>query len=169
MHAFQPNVQFIADWEVGTHECNEIRETRPWTHQIDLYGIAGTIHVLLFGKYIESARVRTSSGTAGGPEPPTYRIRESLKRYWDRELWSDVFDLLLNPASERWVAMEREDQGGLAEDEHGAVLPVLASMRFVRRKMEDWLVANAEKKGLVLQLRKIEAILANHKKKLERS
>jgi checkpoint serine/threonine-protein kinase len=169
MHAFQPNVQFIADWEVGTHECNEIRETRPWTHQIDLYGIAGTIHVLLFGKYIESTRVRTSSGTAGGPEPPTYRIRESLKRYWDRELWSDVFDLLLNPASERWVAMEREDQGGLAEDEHGAVLPVLASMRFVRRKMEDWLVANAEKKGLVLQLRKIEAILANHKKKLERS
>jgi checkpoint serine/threonine-protein kinase len=84
-------------------------------------------------------------------------------------LWSDVFDLLLNPASERWVAMEREDRGNLVENEDGAVLPVLASMRFVRRKMEDWLVANAEKKGLALQLRKIEAILANHKKKLERS
>ncbi|KAJ5234343.1 uncharacterized protein N7469_003511 [Penicillium citrinum] len=168
MHAFQPNVQFIADWETGTHECNEIREMRPWTHQIDLYGLAGVIHVLLFGKYIESAPVRTSSET-GGAGSRTYRIRESLKRYWDRELWSDVFDLLLNPASERWVSMEREDRVDLVETESGAVLPVLASMRFVRHKMEDWLVANAEKKGLTQQLRKIETILADRKKKLERS
>ncbi|KAJ5102675.1 hypothetical protein N7532_003204 [Penicillium argentinense] len=168
MHAFQPNVQFIADWETGTHECNEIREMRPWTHQIDLYGIADTIHVLLFGKYIESCPVRTSGG-AGSPGSRTYRIRESLKRYWDRALWSDVFDLLLNPSSERWVAMEREDREDVVETESGAALPVLASMRFVRRKMEDWLVAHAEKKGLALQLRKIEAILSERKKKLERS
>lgn len=168
MHAFQPNVQFIADWESGTHECNEIREGRPWTHQIDLYGLAGTIHVLLFGKYIESTPARTSSG-ANGPGPTTYRLRESLKRYWDRELWSEVFDLLLNPSSERWVAMELEDRENVTETESGGVLPVLASMRYIRRKMEDWLVAHAEKKGLAQQLRKIEVILADRKKKLERS
>ncbi|KAJ5160790.1 uncharacterized protein N7482_007794 [Penicillium canariense] len=167
MAAFVPGVQFLADWETGTHECNEIREGRPWTHQIDLYGIAGTIHVLLFGKYIESAAVRTSEGGAsagagaGAGVQCTYRIRESLKRYWEREIWADVFDLLLNPASERWVAME----GG----HYGPVLPVLKSMAYVRGRMEDWLVANADKKGLALQLRKIEVLLAERKKKLERS
>ena len=166
MHAFSPSVQFIADWETGTHECNEIREMRPWTHQIDLYGIAGVIHVLLFGKYIESMAVRSSTGDASGTTH-TYRIRESLKRYWDRELWADVFDLLLNPSADRWVRMERGDSGDVTAS--APLLPVIRSMRHVRRSMEDWLVANAEKKGLALQLRKIEALLAERKKKLERS
>lgn len=169
MTAFNPNVQFIADWETGTHECNEIREMRPWTHQIDLYGIAGTIHVLLFGKYMESTVARTSNGPAH-----TYRIRESLKRYWDRELWADVFDLLLNPGAEKWMRLEREGRGHGEDVDVAAagsvpVLPVLHSMRHVRRCMEDWLVAHAEKKGLALQLRKIEALLSERKKKLERS
>ncbi|KAJ5662699.1 hypothetical protein N7462_011625 [Penicillium macrosclerotiorum] len=166
MTAFAPGVQFIADWETGTHECPEIREMRPWTHQIDLYGIAGVIHVLLFGKYIESAAVRTSSDGAGAG--PTYRIRESLKRYWDRELWADVFDLLLNPGAQRWVALEAE--GDAENVVPGApVLPVLRGMRQVRQSMEDWLVVNAEKKGLALQLKKIEALLAERKKRLERA
>jgi checkpoint serine/threonine-protein kinase len=170
MNAFAANVQFLADWETGTHECNEIREARPWTHQIDLYGIAGVIHVLLFGKYIESAPVRTSDAGAGvGVGARTYRIRESLKRYWDREIWSDVFDLLLNPGGERWVSMETEEGGGDGIGSGaGPVLPVLKSMAFVRGRMEEWLVAHAEKKGLALQLRRIEAVLAERKKKLER-
>jgi len=162
MNAFAPNVQFIADWETGTHECNEIREMRPWTHQIDLYGIAGVIHILLFGKYIESSAIRTSSGTS-----TRYWIRESLKRYWDRELWADVFDLLLNPGAEKWVSLERDAAG--AENFNGPAFPVLHSMRIVREAMEDWLVANAEKKGLALQLRKIEALLSERKKKMERT
>jgi checkpoint serine/threonine-protein kinase len=170
MNAFAPNVQFLADWETESHECTEIREARPWTHQIDLYGIAGVIHVLLFGKYIESAPIRTSEGGAGvNVNARTCRIRESLKRYWDREIWTDVFDLLLNPGAERWVSMEGGeldgDSGGFG---NGPVLPVLKSMAFVRGRMEGWLLGNAEKKGLALQLRRIEAVLAERKKKLER-
>ncbi|CAL5874975.1 uncharacterized protein PFLUO_LOCUS9278 [Penicillium psychrofluorescens] len=172
MHAFSPAVQFIADWETSSHECNEIREMRPWTHQIDLYGLAGTIHVLLFGKYLESTPVRPSSGPADAEANPstarTYRIRESLKRYWDRDLWADVFDLLLNPGSERWTRMELEGGAMPSSSPSTPVLPVLHSMRHVRQKMEEWLVANAEKKGLASQLRKIEALLAERKKKLER-
>ncbi|KAF7717748.1 Uncharacterized protein PECH_007697 [Penicillium ucsense] len=166
MNAFSPNVQFIADWETGTHECNEIREARPWTHQIDLYGIAGVIHVLLFGKYIESAPVRTSDGA----QTRTYRIRETLKRYWDRDIWSDVFDLLLNPSGDKWVAMELGNDWAADESDHhpGRALPVLRSMAYVRGRMEDWLVAHAEKKGLASQLRKIETVLADRRKKLER-
>ncbi|CAG8901813.1 unnamed protein product [Penicillium egyptiacum] len=164
MQAFSPAVQFIADWETGTHECNEIREMRPWTHHIDLYGIAGVIHVLLFGKYIEST---ATDGNGGNPSSRTYRIRESLKRYWDRDLWAGVFDLLLNPGAERWQRIER-DNGVDAGLSSAPILPVLHSMRHVRRGMEEWLLANAEKKGLALQIRKIEALLAERKKKLEK-
>ncbi|CAG8051636.1 unnamed protein product [Penicillium olsonii] len=162
MQAFSPNVQFLADWEKVTHECNEIREKRPWTYQIDLYGIAGVIHVLLFGKYIESTPVNDENALAGSPR--TYRIRESLKRYWDRDLWAGVFDLLLNPGAERWQSIEREN----GADADTPILPVVHSMRQVRRGMEEWLLDHAEKKGLALQLRKIEALLADRKKKLEK-
>ncbi|KAB8270622.1 Mad3/BUB1 homology region 1-domain-containing protein [Aspergillus minisclerotigenes] len=174
MHAFQPSVQFVADWEAKKHECNEIQEMRPWTHQIDLYGLAGTVHVMLFGKYIESSPVRQSEG-ASPNGPRTYRIRESLKRYWEREIWNDVFDLLLNPSAERWVQKELEGNNNPAAtlfDENtptSPILPVVNSMRYVREKMEAWLLANAEKKGLGLQLRKLEAIFNERKKKLERS
>ncbi|CAG8198962.1 unnamed protein product [Penicillium salamii] len=164
MHAFSPGVQFLADWEKVTHECNEIREKRPWTYQIDLYGIAGVIHVLLFGKYVESTPVNDENAAAGSPR--TYRIRESLKRYWDRDLWAGVFDLLLNPGAERWQSIEREN--GADADADTTILPVVHSMRQVRLGMEEWLLNHAEKKGLALQLRKIEALLADRKKKLEK-
>ncbi|CEJ61820.1 hypothetical protein PMG11_10337 [Penicillium brasilianum] len=164
MNAFPASVQFLADWESETHECNEIREARPWTHQIDLYGIAGVIHILLFGKYLESTPVRPSdAGTSAAAGTRTYRIRESLKRYWEREIWGDVFDLLLNPGAERWVAMEGGDIAG-----SGPVLPVLKSMAYVRGRMEEWLACHAEKKGLALHIRRIETVLAERKKKLER-
>lgn len=162
MQAFSPAVQFLADWEKVTHECNEIREKRPWTYQIDLYGIAGVVHVLLFGKYVESTPVNDENACAGSPR--TYRIRESLKRYWDRDLWAGVFDLLLNPGAERWQSIEREN----GADPSASFLPVVHSMRQVRRGMEEWLLDHAEKKGLALQLRKIEALLADRKKKLEK-
>ncbi|PYH90402.1 hypothetical protein BO71DRAFT_487137 [Aspergillus ellipticus CBS 707.79] len=163
MHAFQPSVQFLADWETGKHECNEIRENRPWTHQIDLYGIAGTIHIMLFGKYLESV----PSGDS--PATKTYRIRESLKRYWERDIWNEVFDLLLNPSEERWAQIEREGNS-LAEvtTDNSTILPVTNSMRYLRERMEAWLVTHAEKKGLGLQIRKLEAIFAERKKKLEK-
>lgn len=156
LRAFEPNVQFIAEWETGQHECPEIREMRPWTHQIDLYGLAGTVHVMLFGKYIESAPTDTSK--------KTYRIREPLKRYWERDIWGDVFDLLLNPGAERWTQMERVFSG----DENKSAPPVLNSMQHLRERMENWLVANAEKKGLGLQIRKLEAIYAERKKRMEK-
>lgn len=43
------NYQFTSE----DFKCIEMRENRPWTFQIDLYGLAGVIHVLLFGKYME--------------------------------------------------------------------------------------------------------------------
>lgn len=177
MRAFQPSVQFIAEWDTGKHECNEIREGRPWTHQIDLYGVAGTIHVMLFGKYLESTLGRKSDGAVPSSSAKTYRIRESLKRYWEREIWNEVFDLLLNPGSERWAQMEATGGDPINApicDENtppgsSPILPVLNSMRYLRERMESWLLVNAEKKSLGLQIRKLEAIFSEKRKRMEKS
>lgn len=148
LHAFRPDAQFIADWEIGEHECPEVREGRPWRYQLDLYGVAVTIHTMLFGKYLEAVPVNK----AVSEECRTYRLREPLKRYWDRELWSDVFDLLLNPMTPRW--MNEDDPGSLH-----------VSMRAVRERMEEWLVANAERRGLALQIKKLEAHFARRRER----
>lgn len=128
MRAFVPDVTFIADWKTTPQDCAEMREGRPWTWQIDYYGVAGIVYCLLFGRYIETVRADTGGlGTAR-----RYKIRESLKRYWQGELWSRCFDMLLNPAAH-------------AEREEGGKMPLLRGMREVREEMEDWLVANCER------------------------
>ncbi|OKL61111.1 hypothetical protein UA08_03464 [Talaromyces atroroseus] len=174
MKAFRPDVQFIAEWEMSQHECNEVREMRPWTYQIDLYGVAVTIHAMLFGKYLESVPVDNNTRNSGGAirdsltdfnaTTKRYRIRESFKRYWDREIWTDVFDLLLNPATERWTQMERAGASNAAVP----ALPVCQSLKHMRERMEAWLAVNAEKKNLSLQIRKLEAYLSRRKERLEK-
>lgn len=103
---------------------------------------------MLFGKYIET--VRCDQGGLG-KTGRKYRIRESLKRYWQTDLWADCFELLLNPGS--FVA---------AED--GASMPVLRSMRAVRERMEAWLEANCERGvGLKSLVSKLEAFARSRK------
>jgi checkpoint serine/threonine-protein kinase len=140
MRAFMPDVQFIADWKTTAQDCAEMREGRPWTWQIDYHGLAGTIHCLLFGKYIDTVRCDQGGLTRGGRR---YRIRESLKRYWQTDLWSDCFDMLLNPAS-------------CLDAEEGQHMPVLKTMRQIRERMEAWLEENCERgvglKSLIARL-----------------
>ncbi|KAK3329624.1 Mad3/BUB1 homology region 1-domain-containing protein [Apodospora peruviana] len=141
IRAFRGDVQFIADWKTSAQDCAEMREGRPWTWQIDYHGLAGIVHCLLFGKYIET--VRCDNGGIGGGK--RYKIRESLKRYWQTEIWGECFDLLLNP-------------GGFVAAEEGGKMPVLKSMRAVREKMESWLEGNCERGvGLRSLMGKVEA------------
>ena len=67
MRAFQPKVQFLADWKTGKQDCVEMRECRPWTWQVDYWGVAGVVHSLLFGKYIEDAVVTTVGDNKPAP------------------------------------------------------------------------------------------------------
>jgi checkpoint serine/threonine-protein kinase len=145
MRAFVPEVQFIADWKTTAQDCAEMREGRPWTWQIDYHGLAGTIHCLLFGKYIETVRCDAGGLGTAGVGGRRYKIRESLKRYWQTEIWAECFDVLLNP-------------GQFAPQEEGQRMPVLGSMKTVREKMEVWLEANCERGvGLRGMMGKVEA------------
>lgn len=72
LRAFRTDVQFLADWKTGKQDCVEMRELRPWTYQVDYWGLAGVVHSLLFGKYIEDITVEEptvrwgSAASAGG-------------------------------------------------------------------------------------------------------
>lgn len=142
MKAFVPDVEFIADWNTSAQDCAEMREGRPWTWQIDYHGLAGIIHCLLFGKYIETAR-RDQGGL--GRTGRKYKIKENLKRYWQSDLWSDCFEMLLNPAS-------------FLESEDGRKMPLLRSMKDLRLRMEEWLGANCDRGiGLKSMMSKLES------------
>ncbi|KAF7548249.1 hypothetical protein G7046_g8742 [Stylonectria norvegica] len=120
-----------------------MREGRPWTWHIDYHGLAGTLHCLLFGRYIETVRCDTAGGL--GAAGRRYKIRESLKRYWQTDLWSDCFEMLLNP-------------GAFVVGEEGGRMPLLRTMAGVRERMETWLEANCERGvGLKSLLGKLEA------------
>ncbi|KND90397.1 Checkpoint serine/threonine-protein kinase bub1 [Tolypocladium ophioglossoides CBS 100239] len=148
MKAFVSDVGFIADWKTSAQDCAEMREGRPWTWQIDYHGLAGTIHCLLFGKYIETARCDQGGLGKTGRK---YKIRETLKRYWQTDLWNDLFEVLLNP-------------GSFLEAEEGGQMPVLKSMRSVRKRMEEWLEANCERGvGLRSFIGKLEAYAKSRK------
>lgn len=150
MRVFRPDVQFIADWKTGPQDCAEMRELRPWTFQIDYHGLAGILHSMLFGRYMETvADVRAALPGQGAGK--RWRCREGMKRYWQGEIWGDCFDLLLNPTAH-------------VEGEEGGRMPVLRGMRGVRERMEGWVGANCERGvGLQSMLRKLEHSIQGRK------
>ncbi|ODA77217.1 hypothetical protein RJ55_06844 [Drechmeria coniospora] len=148
MEAFLPEVEFIADWKTSAQDCAEMREGRPWTWQIDYHGLAGIVHCLLFGKYIETTRCDQLGLVKSGRR---YKIREGLKRYWQTDLWADCFDVLLNPAS-------------FVEAEENTKMPVQTSMKRIRERMESWLETNSERgTGLRSLMGKLEAYAKSRK------
>lgn len=149
MRNFRSDVQFIADWKTSEGDCAEMREMRPWTYQVDYHGLAGTVHSLLFGRYMEI--VAEKNGALGAGAIKTYKIKEGLKRYWQTEIWARTFDILLNP-----LCHTEQDAGRL---------PVISKLRMLRESMEIYLAANCEKGvGLKPLIRRLENALKERKR-----
>jgi len=150
MRAFRPDVQFVADWETGATDCAEMREMRPWTWQVDYHGCAAILHTMLFGRYIETVVERNGVGVQGSK---TYRLKEGLKRYWQTEIWGELFGMLLNPMRH-------------VDGEEGGKMPVLKGLRRCRERMEEWLEGNTEKGvGLKGLIRRMEAVVGEKRRK----
>ena len=157
MKQFVPSVGFIADWKTTEADCAEMRELRPWTYQIDYHGLAGIVHSMLFGKYMETIGDKGSSSSLGHGATKTYRIRETLKRYWQTDLWADIFHLLLNPLAH-------------VEAEEGQKMPVLKGMKTCRERMETWLEENCERGvGLKGSIAKMESAFRERRRKTAKS
>jgi checkpoint serine/threonine-protein kinase len=124
MKLFPNMVQFIADWETDGQDCPEMREMRPWTFQVDYWGLAGIIRSMLYGKYITTRMEPVGMGKK------RYLLKESFKRYWQQDLWKGLLEVLLNP--------------GLVTVEEGT-WPITHKLKERREKMEAWLEENSER------------------------
>jgi checkpoint serine/threonine-protein kinase len=134
---------FVGDWDPDARDCAEMREGRPWTYQTDYFGLASIVYCMLYGKYIEASSVTAVSDTEAEVGGPTrYKLAAPFKRYWQGELWSRLFDMLLNSAL---VLPEGK-------------LPLCEEMCAVREEMEVWLQANCNRASNSLKglLKKVE-------------
>ncbi|KDQ59278.1 hypothetical protein JAAARDRAFT_46770 [Jaapia argillacea MUCL 33604] len=138
---FPAGQQFTGDWPTDARDCLEMREGRPWTYQTDYFGLAGIIYCLLFGKYIEKSSVILST-TPSAHKTQRYKLSTPFKRYWQGDIWTRLFDLLLNSSQ------AREDSS----------LPLCSEINALRGEMEAWLQRNCNRSGNALRqmLKKIE-------------
>nr|XP_014098767.2 probable inactive serine/threonine-protein kinase bub1 [Bactrocera oleae] len=65
--------------------CIEMQEGRPWSYETDLFCIAGTVHVMLLGEYMQLQK------RAG-----TWDIKQKLPRYLKKHVWTKFFNDMLN-------------------------------------------------------------------------
>ncbi|KIJ62801.1 hypothetical protein HYDPIDRAFT_113900 [Hydnomerulius pinastri MD-312] len=132
--------RFVADWPTDDRDCFEIREGRPWTYQTDYFGLAGIVYCMLFGKYIEASSVTHAPDSV--ESNPVYKIATPFKRYWQADILTRLFDMLLNPCRMR------------AEGN----LPICEELAGIRVEMEAWLQSNCNRSSNTLKglLKKIE-------------
>ncbi|KAL9952708.1 hypothetical protein ACROYT_G040000 [Oculina patagonica] len=88
MRLFPAGTTFTANCYTEDFQCIEMKEAKPWTTQIDTYGLLGTIHCLLFLDYMKVYK----------DDKGRWKITKSFRRHWNH-IWEKLFDLLLNTPS----------------------------------------------------------------------
>ncbi|KAL6286550.1 hypothetical protein ACE6H2_010940 [Prunus campanulata] len=90
MHLFPDNMEFKGDCRTSGFRCVEMQENRPWTFQVDTYGLCVVVHLMLHNSYMEIEKKLSPEGGY------IYQPKSSSKRYWNAELWRNLFTKLLN-------------------------------------------------------------------------
>ncbi|XP_077408182.1 mitotic checkpoint serine/threonine-protein kinase BUB1 isoform X2 [Vanacampus margaritifer] len=85
MDLFPPGTAFTARCLTSGFQCTEMLSGKPWSYQTDLFGAAGTVHVLLFGSYMQAVQ-----------EDGEWRTRASFRRMPHSDVWQHFFRTLLN-------------------------------------------------------------------------
>lgn len=134
---FSDTTQFQCKFEkTDNQDCTEFVYNLPWRYEPDYYGVANVIHHLLFNKSIITQR--TSDGV---------QLVESFKFYWQRDLWNELFSLLLNPR-------QFNSTGNISKD-----------LIKVKGKLESWFNLTIDKKAFLEKMRQIAEILNARSKK----
>jgi checkpoint serine/threonine-protein kinase len=112
-----------------------MRNKQPWTFQADLFGIASVVHCMLHNEYMQ---IQNEGGI--------WRPKLKLKRYWQTDLWNDLFEAFINT--------------------EGGTLPVVKDYR---AKFEKYLLDNPSKARLVKpQLCKLNISMEEAEKKKDK-
>ncbi|GAA5962252.1 hypothetical protein JCM3765_004718 [Sporobolomyces pararoseus] len=130
---FNSGQQFSSDLKTDKFDCIEVQEGKPWTFEPDYHGVASIAYCALFGHYMETESVRFE--VEGGVTKEKRVPKQAFRRYHQIELWTKLFDMLLNPHD------VRPDRS----------LPITGELSAVRVEMEEWLAANCNKNGKSLK------------------
>ena len=84
------NQQFVGDCHVKDLQCIEMINGKPWSYQIDFFGICGAIHCLLFHEFMIVKKKKVKSS-----KEEKYLPKLSFKRYWNFD-WETLFTEFLN-------------------------------------------------------------------------
>uniref|UniRef100_A0A5B7CE93 Putative mitotic checkpoint serine/threonine-protein kinase BUB1 n=1 Tax=Davidia involucrata TaxID=16924 RepID=A0A5B7CE93_DAVIN len=87
---FPEKIKFKGDCRTSGFRCIEMQENMPWTFQVDSYGLCVIVHMMLHNSYMEIEKKASSDGGY------VYQPKSSFKRYWQVELWKNLFTKLLN-------------------------------------------------------------------------
>ncbi|KAK4484467.1 hypothetical protein RD792_007050 [Penstemon davidsonii] len=87
---FPKNTKFMGDSRTSGFRCIEMQENKPWTFQVDFYGLCVIIHLMLHNSYMEIDKKTSSDGSY------FYQPKSHYKRYWNVDLWKNLFTKLLN-------------------------------------------------------------------------
>ena len=118
------NTMFLGNASCRDMMCVAMKNNTPWSYDIDTFGILSSAHVLLYGTHLEIRR------NGNNQWQPVSRLR----RYWQRDLWNEIFDTLLN-----------------LDEESGAAIGSRArSLRSLRQKIESYLRTEKEKLSSLL-------------------
>ncbi|XP_048327230.2 mitotic checkpoint serine/threonine-protein kinase BUB1 [Ziziphus jujuba] len=90
LHLFPDNAEFNGDCRTSGFRCIEMQQNKPWKFQVDTYGLCVIAHMMLHGSYME---IEQKASTDGGY---IYLPKTSFKRYWNVDLWKNLFTKLLN-------------------------------------------------------------------------
>ncbi|KAG8386863.1 hypothetical protein BUALT_Bualt03G0193200 [Buddleja alternifolia] len=87
---FHESTKFMGDSRTSGFRCIEMQENKPWTFQVDLYGLCVIVHMMLHNSYMEIEKRSSPDGSY------LYQPKSHYKRYWNGDLWKKLFAKLLN-------------------------------------------------------------------------
>ncbi|XP_074542005.1 mitotic checkpoint serine/threonine-protein kinase BUB1 isoform X2 [Halichoeres trimaculatus] len=85
MELFPRGTAFTGKCLTSGFQCTEMQSGRPWNYQTDYFGIAGTVHCMLFGTYMQVTN-----------EGGMWKTNGVFRRNPHSDLWLDFFHTLLN-------------------------------------------------------------------------
>ncbi|KAM5227800.1 mitotic checkpoint serine/threonine-protein kinase BUB1 [Ctenodactylus gundi] len=85
MTLFPKGTTFTAKCETSGFQCTEMLSNRPWTYQVDYFGVAATVYCMLFGTYM---KVKNEGGV--------WKPEGLFRRLPHLDTWNEFFHIMLN-------------------------------------------------------------------------
>ncbi|KAJ1969970.1 protein kinase [Dispira parvispora] len=130
-------------------------------YSLDYLGLANVAHTLLHGKYLEKLQLSPAEGTYAGTHghsslqessrtdnsPSLVMPSTPLKRYWQVDLWVDVFRFLLNPhtVGSLWLDSSRNGPSASRPPRMLSPTELCHCLALLRGRLEQYLVTESHK------------------------